>query len=183
MTYEIKVALKPGDPWLFQQQSLTPQAYAALNRCCVSSGWSKSYFLIAVRTDTIKETLISLFLPTFIPLILSTDSIAIKILFAPICLGADLVTLMWRVLTLIPRMGYNAMYNVKANHPLHQYLVAHSADPKLTNADSVYTYRLFPDINNEILEIKHTINFLTLSEFARPDYTDSDNVQVVSSSA
>jgi hypothetical protein len=121
--------------WLYQE---TPGSFFVDNfKWTYISKETPNYYFVTARTDNLSSFCEDFFFPSLVHDALKIDNFAIRMIRCIVSIIVDLVTMPIRLITLIPRYFTN-LRNTREGHPLHQYLVAMGADPRLLNRDRVY---------------------------------------------
>jgi len=163
---KVKVNSDYNESWLFERKFNTKEEFETVANYCSSrkrTGFLESS-IITVRTDNSTDFCKDFFLPTFVNRAKMVTDTASKILAIPISLIADISTMIFRIITIIPRYFYNAHYS-RETHPFHQYLTQAGADARLLKTNHIYLSFEWKDSQNRI-EKEETLNFIDLPEYA-----------------
>lgn len=181
MSYTIRVQKSPeylqgGNPNLLVKNFNSLEEFQAVSNLCDNKrriSWLES-LIIPVRTDTLRNFCQDFFLPGLFNEALKTKDVALKIFLCIMMPIYDVITFPIRLITVIPRFIYNAIYPKEA-HPFYQYLINNGVAAADLSAGHVYLETEWMEGRRGLgqLEGEHnlttqgdTFNFMHLPKFA-----------------
>lgn len=147
MSYAIEVRavsedLRPADSVLLSQTYTQKADFEKVDALMINQrevSWIESLF-IPVRTDSFGNLCKDLFLPGVFNSALKTKEVFGRIIDCMEMFAFDIITLPFRLITVIPRALYNAYY-AKESHPFYRYLVENNVSKEDLSGPSVYIYK------------------------------------------